>query len=58
MEKDQIVAMAVAVIAEEIKTDSKRIRVISFREIEKSSLEKYIEEHSIHYNKYWLGDKA
>ncbi len=57
MEKDVIVAMAVAALAEELQTDIKRIRVVSFKEIEKSRLEKYIEDHSIFYSKYQLGDQ-
>ncbi len=56
MEIEQIVAMAVACIAEEIKTDISAIRVISFKEIKKSSLEQYISEHQIRYTKYRLGD--
>ena len=58
MEKDEIIAMAVAAIAEDLKTDIKRIRVKSFKEVEKSNLEKYIEEKSIVYKKYQLGDLA
>ena len=57
MEKDVIVAMAVAALAEELQTDIKRIRVVSFKEIEKSRLEKYIEDHSIVYSQYQLGDQ-
>ena len=34
MEKDEIVAMAVAAIAEELATDVKRVKVISFTEVE------------------------
>lgn len=33
MPKDEIIAMAVAVIAEELGTDVKKVRVISFKEI-------------------------
>jgi len=54
MEREQIIAMAVAAVSEELKTDIKRIRVLSFKEVEKSSLEKYIEEKSIHFEKYQL----
>ena len=54
MEIEQIIAMAVAAVAEELKTEIKRIRVLSFKELEKSSLEKYIEEKSIHFEKYQL----
>lgn len=56
MEKDKIVAMAVAAIAEELKLDIQKVRVLSFKEVEKSSLEKYIEENSVQYIKYQLGD--
>ncbi len=54
MEKDQIIAMAIAAVAEELKTEIKRIHVLYFKEIEKSSLEKYLEEKSIHFEKYQL----
>ena len=54
---DYIVAMAVAALAEELKTDIKRIRVLSFKEVQKSSLEKYIEEKSLQYKKYQLGEE-
>jgi hypothetical protein len=56
MEKEQIIAMAVAAVAEELKTNVSRIRVSSFKEIEKSSLEKYIEEKGIAYKKFQLGE--
>lgn len=56
MDKEAIVAMAVAAVAEELKTEAKKIRVLSFKEIEKSSLEKYIEENNISFQKYQLGD--
>ena len=52
----RIVAMAVAVIAEELNEDISAIRVVSFKEIHKSSLEQYISEHNIQYKKYQLGD--
>ena len=34
MDKSEIVAMAVAVIAEELGTDVKRVTVLSFKEID------------------------
>ena len=34
MDKSEIVAMAVAAIAEELDTDVKKVKVISFKEIE------------------------
>ena len=56
MDKEQIVAMAVAAIAEESQTDASAIRVLSFREIKKSALEQYISDRQIQYKKYQLGD--
>lgn len=56
MNKESIVAMAVAAVAEMLGTDVKKIKVITFREVEKNSLEKYIEEKSISYSKYKLGE--
>ncbi len=53
---EQIVAMAVAAIAEETGEDIQSLRVLSFREIKKSSLEQYIADHHITYKKYQLGE--
>ncbi len=55
---ENIIAMAVACIAEETGIAPKRLRVISFHEIQKSSLETYIEMNHIPYKKYELGDEA
>lgn len=52
----QIAAMAVAAIAEELETDIRNLRVISFKEVQKSDLEKYLEEHQISFKKYQVGD--
>ena len=51
---DEIVAMAIAAIAEELGTDVKKIRVKSFSEVQKSDLEKYVEENHINYTKFSL----
>lgn len=51
---EKIVAMAVATIAEENRVSPKRVVVRSFREIQKSSLERYIEDNKIAYHKYRL----
>ena len=39
MPKDEIVAMAVAAIAEELGTDVRRVKVLSFKEIEETQEE-------------------
>lgn len=54
--KEKIVAMAVAAVAEELREDVSRLRVVSFREVHRSSLERYLSENKIQYRKYKLGD--
>lgn len=54
--KEKIVAMAVAAVAEELREDVSRLRVVSFREVRRSSLERYLSENKIQYRKYKLGD--
>ena len=55
MEIEKILAMAVAAVAEENRIEPKHVVVRSFKEIQKSSLEKYIEDNHIAYQKYQLG---
>lgn len=54
MEIEKILAMAVAAVAEENGVAPKRVTVRSFKEVQKSSLEKYIEDNKIEYKKYQL----
>lgn len=56
METEKILAMAVAAAAEENGVEPKRIIVRSFREVHKSSLEKFIADNHITYHKYQLED--
>lgn len=56
LEIEKVLAMAVAAVAEEKSVEAKRVTVCSFKEIEKSSLEKYIEDNNIFYHKYQLED--
>ena len=55
--KEEIVAMAVAAIAEETGPDVRDMRVVSFREIGESDLMKYVRENNISYKKYSLEDE-
>ena len=55
MELEKVLAMAVAAVAEENGIQPKRVLVHSFKEVQKSSLEKYIEDKGISYRKYELG---
>ena len=54
MELEKVLAMAVAAVAEENGVEPKRVVVRSFKEIQKSSLEKFIEDNHIFYQKYQL----
>ena len=56
MEIEKVLAMAVAAIAEENGVEPKRVTVRSFKEIQKSSLKKFIEDNNISYHKYQLED--
>lgn len=55
MDIEKIIAMAVATVAEDNGLLPENVTVCSFREIQKSSLEKYIEHNHIHYQKFELG---
>lgn len=55
--REQIIAMSVAAVAEETQEDISALRVVSFREIHRSSLEQYIADHQIKYKKYKLGEE-
>ena len=57
MSDEMVLAMAVACIAEEEQSDVSAYRVVSFSEIQKSSLEEYIKNKQIAYRKYQLEDE-
>ena len=56
MEIEKVLAMAVAAVAEENGIEPRRVVVRSFKEIQKSSLERFIEDNDITYHKYQLED--
>lgn len=56
MALEKVLAMAVAAVAEKSGVDTDRMVVRSFREVPKSSLEQFIEDHGIAYHKYQLGE--
>lgn len=51
---EKVLAMAAAVIAEEEDYPIERIRVVSFRKVQKTALEQYVEDHAIAYKKFVL----
>lgn len=57
LNKEEIIAMAIACIAEETGTDAKNLRVTSFKEVQKSPLAQYISDNNICYKKYSLEDE-
>lgn len=56
LEREIVLAMAVAAVAEECSVKPKKVIVHSFEEIQKSSLEQFIENNHIIYRKYQLED--
>lgn len=56
-EREELIAMAVAAVAEELKTDVTRIRVLSFREVAPTPLTQYLEDHHLAFRKYELKDE-
>ncbi len=57
LDMDEVVAMAVAAVAEDLRQDIKRIRVVSFREVFPSPLENYLAEKKISFKRYELKDE-
>ncbi|MCQ2531904.1 MAG: hypothetical protein MJ093_04280 [Saccharofermentans sp.] len=55
--REEIAAMAIACIAEETGTDSKNLRIVSFREVKQSPLMQYVSDNGINYKKYTLEDE-
>lgn len=58
MKIEIVLAMAVAAVAEENGVEPEHVIVRSFKEIQKSSLKKYIEDNQITYHKYQLEDSG
>ena len=58
LSNEQIIAMAVAAIAEMTGSDVKDLRVVSFKEIGVSPLQKYLSENKVSFKKYTLEDEA
>ncbi len=56
LEIEKVLAMAVAAVAEMNGVEPKKVIVRSFKEVQKSSLEKYIDDHNITWRKYQLED--
>lgn len=56
MEESLIIAMTVAAIAEEYGVNTNHVLVRSFKEVQKTSLERFIEDNNISYHKYQLGE--
>ena len=55
--KEEIIAMAIGAIAEETNTDAKNLRVVSFKEVQKTPLMQYVSDNNINYKRYELEDE-
>ena len=58
LSNEQIIAMSVAAIAEQTGSDVRDLRVVSFKEIGVSPLQKYLNDHKLNFKKYTLEDEA
>ena len=54
LNKEMLVAMSVAVIAEDMGIDSEQLRVVSFHEVRESPLKRYLKEKDILFNKFTI----
>ena len=57
LDMDELVAMAVAAVAEDMRTDVKRIRVVNFHEVLPGPLDRYLAERRISFRRYELKDE-
>ena len=56
MEREQVEAIGLALIAHELGVDPSELRVLSFREIPTGTLDTYLKENDITFRQYQLGD--
>ncbi len=56
MEQEQVMAMALALIADELGVDPSELRVLGFREVQPGTLGAYLEENDVVFRQYQLGD--
>lgn len=54
LNKEMLVAMSVAVIAEDMGIDSEQLCVVSFHEVRESPLKRYLKEKDILFNKFTI----
>ena len=52
--KEELIVMAVVAAAEEMHEMPENIRVLSFREVKESSLQRYLRDSKIQYNRFKL----
>ena len=58
MEQEQIMAVSLALIANELRVDPSELQVLRFREVSTGTLDTYLEENGISFHQYQLGDEA
>ncbi len=57
MESEKVMAIGLALIADELGVDPSELRILRFREVASGSLETYLEETGIPFRRYELGDE-
>ena len=58
MDQEKVMAISIALIADELGMDPSELRILRFREISGGKLETYLEEKNIIFHQFRLGDKA
>ena len=58
MEREKVMAISLALIADELGVDPSDLRILRFRELSGGTLETYLEEKGISFCQYQLGDET
>lgn len=58
MEQEKVMAISLALIADELGMDPSELRILNFREVSGGTLGNYLEEKGITFKQYQLGDRA
>ena len=58
MEREKVMAISLALIADELGVDPSELRILRFRELPEGTLETYLEENGLSFRQYQLGDKT
>lgn len=55
MEQEKVMAISLALIADELGVEPSELRIVRFREVHTGTLNAYLEEQGIEFRQYRLG---